>query len=104
MTTSAAQVQAGTHGRFYLVIGRKVVAGPYPEVLAERLAPRYPNHRAAALLAALEDEEGYEGPSCSICDGLGHGYPGSGPCPLEERGWEDAEADRQREAWMGLAS
>jgi hypothetical protein len=27
-----------------------------------------------------------EGPTCNICDGLGHGYPGAGPCPLEERG------------------
>jgi hypothetical protein len=26
---------------------------------------------------------------CSICDGLGHGYPGAGPCPLEERGSQD---------------
>jgi hypothetical protein len=25
----------------------------------------------------------YEGPCCSLCDGLGHGYPGGGPCPLE---------------------
>lgn len=25
-------------------------------------------------------------PTCTICDGLGHGYPGGGPCPLEERG------------------
>jgi hypothetical protein len=24
-----------------------------------------------------------EGPSCSICDALGHGYPGGPPCPLE---------------------
>lgn len=24
---------------------------------------------------------------CSICDGLGHGYPGGGPCPLEDRGY-----------------
>ena len=24
--------------------------------------------------------------SCSICDGLGHGYVGGRPCPLEERG------------------
>ncbi|GEM_PF-2676805 len=21
----------------------------------------------------------------AICDGLGHGYPGGGPCPLEDR-------------------
>lgn len=25
--------------------------------------------------------------TCSLCDGLGHGYPGAGPCPLEERGF-----------------
>jgi hypothetical protein len=24
-------------------------------------------------------------PTCSICDGLGHGYPGAGFCPLEQR-------------------
>jgi len=23
---------------------------------------------------------------CSICDGMGHGYPGGGPCPLENMG------------------
>ncbi len=22
-------------------------------------------------------------PTCNICDGYGHGYPGAGPCPLE---------------------
>lgn len=31
----------------------------------------------------------WEGPTCSICDGLGHGYPGGGPCPLEDRGYDD---------------
>lgn len=30
-----------------------------------------------------EDQE-LEGPTCSICDALGHGYPGGGPCPLED--------------------
>ena len=35
-------------------------------------------------------------PTCSLCDAVGHGYPGAGPCPLEEHGHEDAEADRQR--------
>lgn len=29
------------------------------------------------------DEQEIEGPTCRICDGLGHGYPGAGPCPLE---------------------
>jgi hypothetical protein len=27
-------------------------------------------------------------PTCSICDGAGHGYPGAGPCPLEDRGYD----------------
>jgi len=36
----------------------------------------------------MDDDQDYldgndEGPCCSICDGLGHGYPGGGPCPLE---------------------
>lgn len=22
-------------------------------------------------------------PTCSLCDAVGHGYPGAGPCPLE---------------------
>ena len=34
-------------------------------------------------------QEWDEGPTCSLCDGLGHGYPGGPPCPLEERGWDD---------------
>jgi len=34
-------------------------------------------------LDARSGEQFIEGPTCSICDGLGHGYPGAGPCPLE---------------------
>ena len=41
------------------------------------------------LLDEYEDER-----TCSICDGLGHGYPGAGPCPLEERGFGVWEEDR----------
>lgn len=26
-----------------------------------------------------------ERPTCTICDGYGHGYPGAGPCPLEDQ-------------------
>ena len=33
-----------------------------------------------------EAGNGHEGPTCSLCDAPGHGYPGGGPCPLEERG------------------
>jgi len=37
-----------------------------------------------------EADEAYydEGPSCSICDALGHGYVGGPPCPLEDRGYD----------------
>lgn len=35
------------------------------------------------------DEQMEEGPTCNLCDGLGHGYPGAGPCPLEERGADE---------------
>jgi hypothetical protein len=31
----------------------------------------------------------YEGRFCSICDGLGHGYPGGPPCPLEIADYSD---------------
>jgi hypothetical protein len=41
-------------------------------------------------VADLAYEEEYV-PTCSLCDGAGHGYPGAGPCPLEERGSYDAE-------------
>lgn len=41
--------------------------------------------------AAIADHEGSyddyaddDGRTCSICDGLGHGYPGGPPCPLEQ--------------------
>jgi hypothetical protein len=33
---------------------------------------------------------------CSLCDGIGHGQPGHGPCPLENRGWMDTAADEDR--------
>jgi hypothetical protein len=23
-------------------------------------------------------------PTCGLCDGVGHGYPGAGPCPVYE--------------------
>jgi hypothetical protein len=44
------------------------------------------------------DEEFDEPRTCSICDGYGHGYPGAGPCPLEEQGWHEALDDEEREA------
>ena len=33
---------------------------------------------------------------CSICDGIGHGQPGYGPCPLEDRGWMDTFEEEAR--------
>lgn len=43
-------------------------------------------HDGRMTCQADDDEQQPEGPTCSICDGLGHGYPGGPPCPLEERG------------------
>jgi hypothetical protein len=43
----------------------------------------------------VDDCVAYEGPHCSICDGLGHGYPGGPPCPLEV---DDRYAGSQEEA------
>lgn len=66
--------QKGTNGRWYILEqGGKVIAGPMTESQAR---------------AYFGD---YEGPTCSICDGLGHGYPGGGPCPLEDRGAYEPE-------------
>lgn len=42
---------------------------------------------------AAEEAQADEGPTCSICDGVGHGYPGGGPCPLEMRGNYDGEPE-----------
>lgn len=36
-----------------------------------------------SCVALQDDYSNSEGPTCSICDGLGHGYPGGPPCPLE---------------------
>lgn len=41
---------------------------------------------------------------CSLCDAAGHGQPGYGPCPLEERGAEDAYAEARWEAARGVLS
>lgn len=45
------------------------------------------------LTRADEDDYRWEAEAgfCSICDGLGHGYPGGGPCPLEDRGYGEPE-------------
>ena len=46
----------------------------------------------------LRQDWDWEGPTCSICDGLGHGYPGGGPCPLEDT-MSDAEYEMERREW-----
>lgn len=49
----------------------------------------------AAAWEAAHDE-----PCCSICDGVGHGYPGGPPCPLEcdPIAWHETEMDEMRAA------
>jgi hypothetical protein len=42
-----------------------------------------------------DDGQTIEGPCCSICDGLGHGYPGGPACPLES-------ADYSGEPWWAV--
>lgn len=58
------------------------------------------------FLTRLEDEHIDEMQNaevcCRICDALGHGQPGYGPCPLEERGWMDALQDEEIERRMGV--
>lgn len=39
--------------------------------------------RLALLDLHAPEVQEIEGPTCPICDGLGHGYPGAGPCPIE---------------------
>lgn len=87
MTTATApttlSIQTGSSGRVYVLDGRKVV---------------YTARSLAEAEEVIYGPEGYEGPTCSICDGLGHGYPGGRPCPLEDRGWDDDGSDTR---WMG---
>ena len=55
----------------------------------------------AELLAGLTRPEDDEPRCCSICDAPGHGYPGGGPCPLEDRGWADSFTEEgRREAYL----
>lgn len=35
---------------------------------------------------------------CNICDAVGHGYPGGGPCPLENT-MSQADVDREDEEY-----
>lgn len=48
--------------------------------------------RERLIARNLAGDDYDEGPSCSICDALGHGYPGGPACPLEQ-------ADYSSEPW-----
>ena len=48
-------------------------------------------------VASFDIEQGWdEGPTCNICDASGHGYPGGGPCPLEQGGPDDGFDEWER--------
>lgn len=76
-----AFVQDGTAGRFH------IIAGPRRYVVAT-----FRSYAEAAEFLYGPPEP----PTCSICDAFGHGYPGAGPCPLEETGEDDP---RERYLW-----
>ncbi len=84
LPTASPFVLSSGSGRLY------IVEQSSPKT-TRRIAGPFATAQAAA--DALDDMLGidpyYEGPSCSICDALGHGYPGGGPCPLEETGEDD---------------
>lgn len=80
-TTAETTLIHGTNGRAYLADAKGKVL--------RRLTVEEENSYLANLVDAWD-----EGPTCSLCDGLGHGYPGGGPCPLEDRGWDDYEEPR----------
>jgi hypothetical protein len=76
-----------------------VVVGVSPK--GDRMIVRLPVGRT--LIIRTEDActveeygDSLEGPTCSICDAAGHGYPGGPPCPLEDRGWMDND-DREHQ-------
>lgn len=51
--------------------------------------------RLEALIQPDWQDDGWdEGPTCPICDGLGHGVPGTRPCPIEDSGRYDDRGDR----------
>lgn len=67
----------------------RLASGKVVWVDGRGVALKEPPH--GAEFAPVDDGEYDEGPTCSICDGVGHGYPGGPPCPLETRGAAEAE-------------
>lgn len=49
----------------------------------------------AEYAAYCHDEQKNYVPTCSLCDAPGHGYPGGGPCHLEDVDYSD-------EPWWAL--
>jgi hypothetical protein len=73
------------------VTGQRVIASGRVALLGDK-------GRVLAIVTPDEADdiaryEGWEGRTCSLCDAVGHGYPGAGPCPLEDRGWADQADD-----------
>lgn len=89
LPTADPFVLSSGSGRLYIV----EQSGPKS---TRRIAGPFATAEAAADALVDMTYGPMEGPSCSICDALGHGYPGGGPCPLEETGEDDP---RERELW-----
>lgn len=51
-----------------------------------------------------DDYDEFEPRHCNICDAVGHGYPGGGPCPLEvnDRYRDEVDADLREHGEAGL--
>lgn len=66
-----------------------------------------PDHRHTTVEEARDCEyvdaweAAHDQPTCFICDGIGHGYPGGGPCPLEVS--EVVRYETDRDEAMALA-
>lgn len=71
---------------------RRLASGKHGAFLDGILVYRSTVEAEATQALDFLDEPG----TCSICDGIGHGYPGAGPCPLEETGEDDP---RERALW-----
>jgi len=97
------------HCRSGSVIARRGSDGPEYRCLPFDVMPAvgsFPAGTVYAFIAVIiarklppnayrsDDEHDDEPRRCSICDGIGHGYPGAGPCPTEET---MSQADRDQE-------
>lgn len=92
------------HGASYKICGSCSLAIPLEDVSCWscKSPQAHPYRPGLVLHSAVLDEDWDEGPTCSICDGLGHGYPGGPPCPLEMRGADEADLQDRMEAMAGV--